>query len=401
MDSSKKSRPLRCVFYSHDTMGFGHIRRNMLLSQAVLKACPDAEVLLISGVREAGRFTLPPGADSLILPSYIKTPEGKYLPRSLGKKIKSLVKLRAQVIYAALNVFLPDIMVVDNVPRGAMRELDLSFPLLSSNNTHMVLGLRDIIDDPQSVKYQWDKQENNEAIENFYSSIWVYGDDKLYDMRKEYYLNSSIQRKITFTGYLDAACRTQTESPRDGILPPQQPYVLCVVGGGQDGFHLARTFACAVLPEGMQGILVTGSMMPEAQRLTLNQLIADHPEKRIVEFVAEPLKLLRHASSVVAMGGYNTVMEILTFGKAALIVPRVSPRQEQWIRAERLAQLGVMDCIHPDKLTVEFLNEWLAEPHNFVSPRDVLNFSGLEQVAESVQVMMKGRVICKESLSWQ
>ena len=38
---------------------------------------------------------------------------------------------------------------------------------------------------------------------------------------------------------------------------------------------------------------------------------------------------------VVAMGGYNTFCEILSFGKPALIVPRTAPRQEQYLRAER------------------------------------------------------------------
>ena len=159
----------RCIFYSHDTMGFGHIRRNMLLSQAVLQACPQAEILLISGVREAGRFTLPKGVDSLILPAWLKSPSGKYLPRSLGEKIKPLVMLRSQIIYAAINAFSPDIMVVDNVPRGAMRELDISLPLLARKKTHLVLGLRDILDDPAAVKKQWDKDNNISALREFYS----------------------------------------------------------------------------------------------------------------------------------------------------------------------------------------------------------------------------------------
>lgn len=391
MESSvNKKRVPRCVLYSHDTMGFGHIRRNILLSQAVLDALPDAEVLLISGVREAGRFTLRKGVDSVILPSYIKTPEGKYLPRSLGKKIKPLVRLREQIIYSTLNAFSPDVMIVDNVPRGAMRELDLSLPLLSRLGTHMVLGLRDIIDAPQAVKQQWDKQENSQAIRDFYSHIWIYGDKKLYDLRKEYHFDEQTNKKINFTGYLDAARRTQSDDT-DVLLSGNgdSRYVLCVVGGGQDGFHLAETFARASLPAGMQGILVTGSMMPEAQRLRLQQRVAGCAEKSIIGFVAEPLKLLRNAHAVVAMGGYNTVTEILTFNKTALIVPRVSPREEQWLRAERLARMGLLDCVHPDHLTVEYLSSWLAGSHRFADPRERLDFSGLNFVAKSVRSMVR------------
>ncbi|WP_199257218.1 glycosyltransferase family protein [Pantoea sp. BAV 3049] len=399
--SANKKRAPRCVLYSHDTMGFGHIRRNILLSQAVLDALPNAEVLLISGVREAGRFTLRKGVDSVILPSYIKTPEGKYQPRSLGKKIKSLVRLREQIIYSAINAFSPDVMIVDNVPRGAMRELDLSLPLLSRLGTHMVLGLRDIIDEPQAVKKQWDKQENSQAIRDFYSTIWIYGDKKLYDLRKEYHFDAQTNKKINFTGYLDSAQRTQSDD-NDGLLlgNGNLPYVLCVVGGGQDGFHLAETFARARLPEGVQGILVTGSMMPEAQRLRLQQLVVGSAEKSIVGFMAEPLKLLRNARAVVAMGGYNTVTEILTFHKTALIVPRVSPRLEQWLRAERLARMGLLDCVHPDHLTVDYLSNWLAGSHRFADPRERLDFSGLNFVAESVRGMLSSeRSLSREEAS--
>jgi len=396
MDSSRKTR---CVFYSHDTMGFGHIRRNMLLSQSITAACPEAEILLISGVREAGAFTLPPGADSLILPSWYKTAEGKYRPRALGKKIKPLVKLRAQIIYAAINAFSPDIMIVDNVPRGAMRELDLSLPLLAARKTHLVLGLRDILDEPEAVRQQWLKQDNSAAIGEFYSAIWVYGDKRLYDSGEEYGFDAVVKNKMRFTGYLDATRRLQTPHDNDAVAPVAQPYALCVVGGGQDGFRLAENFISARLPAGMSGMLVTGSMMPEAQRLQLKRLAAIFPEKRIVEFVAEPLKLLRNASRVVAMGGYNTLTEILTFHKTALIVPRVSPRQEQWIRASRLADMGLVDVLHPDSLTPQRLSDWLAQPRHFSDPREKLSFDGLEQVAASVREAV-GQARVRESISW-
>lgn len=141
----------RIAFYSHDTMGLGHIRRNMLLAQSVLQTCPNTEILLLSGVRESGAFKLPKGADTVTMPSYFKTSEGKYIPNSLGKDIDRLVEVRRQIIYSTLDLFEPDILVVDNVPRGAMNELDTILPVLASRVTHIVLGLRDIIDEPEAV----------------------------------------------------------------------------------------------------------------------------------------------------------------------------------------------------------------------------------------------------------
>ena len=48
------------------------------------------------------------------------------------------------------------------------------------------------------------------------------------------------------------------------------------------------------------------------------------------------------------MGGYNTFCEILSFDKPALIVPRTAPRLEQYIRAQRAAELGLVATLSED-----------------------------------------------------
>jgi predicted glycosyltransferase len=51
---------------------------------------------------------------------------------------------------------------------------------------------------------------------------------------------------------------------------------------------------------------------------------------------------MQKAEAVVAMGGYNTFCEILSFDKRALIVPRTRPRLEQHIRAVEAERLGLV-----------------------------------------------------------
>ena len=53
----------------------------------------------------------------------------------------------------------------------------------------------------------------------------------------------------------------------------------------------------------------------------------------VITFDAQIEHLMARAAGVVAMGGYNTFCEILSFDKRALIVPRTRPRLEQYIRA--------------------------------------------------------------------
>ena len=54
------------------------------------------------------------------------------------------------------------------------------------------------------------------------------------------------------------------------------------------------------------------------------------------------------AAGVVAMGGYNTFCEILSFDKPSLLVPRTVPRMEQYIRAERASSLGLVRMMADD-----------------------------------------------------
>ena len=139
----------RIALYSHDTMGLGHIRRNTLIAQTLIQPPLSAQVLLVSGIRESGAFALPPGIDSITLPAYRKRPDGNYTARALDMPLEQLVALRSQTILAALTAFAPQLLIVDNVPRGALSELDTVLPTMRARGTHIVLGLRDIIDTPE------------------------------------------------------------------------------------------------------------------------------------------------------------------------------------------------------------------------------------------------------------
>jgi predicted glycosyltransferase len=133
-----------------------------------------------------------------------------------------------------------------------------------------------------------------------------------------------------------------------------------MLGGGQDGDALADAFIHAGLPRGVQATLLAGPYMPSHHYQQLVRLAALRPRLQILRFTPDPLALLQQADLVISMGGYNSVCEILAHRKRALIVPRIKPRQEQWIRAQRLEALGLVDVLHPDKLSSDQLHHWMA-----------------------------------------
>jgi UDP-N-acetylglucosamine transferase subunit ALG13 len=75
------------------------------------------------------------------------------------------------------------------------------------------------------------------------------------------------------------------------------------------------------------------------------------PKLQVIEFTDQMMNYMQAADVVVSMAGYNTICEILSLGKRAVIVPRVEPVQEQKIRAERMVGLGLFKMIYPRDLT--------------------------------------------------
>jgi len=385
----------RVALYSHDTMGLGHMRRNLLLAQALKRSPLRAIVLMIAGAREATILMSAAGVDCVALPSLRKDADGHYHPRHLEIPLQQLLALRGKTTRAALEAFDPDVLIVDNVPRGAVRELD---PVLESlrakRRTRLVLGLRDVLDDPITLQSQWAHAQNQDAVRLYYDAIWVYGDPVVYDTVREYAFAPDVAAKVRYTGYLDQRARLSVAGfkGKDAVAAlglPLGRLALCLVGGGQDGTELAEAFVEAELPPDTNGVVVTGPCMPAQVQRRLCRGAARRPGRRVVRFMREPTRLLRHADYVIAMGGYNTVCEILSFGKPALIVPRVKPRCEQLIRAERLRALGLVEVLHPADLSPAALSAWLARGPAPVPPaRGRIDLNGLDRIPRLLRELL-------------
>ncbi len=389
------TRRRRIALYSHDTMGLGHARRNMLIANALASASTPADILLVSGANETNAFAMPPAVDVLSLPSLRKGDDGHYHSRRLDMSLGDMTSLRAETIRAALLAFAPDVLIVDNVPRGAARELDPALAALrAAGGTRIVLGMRDILDEPAVVAREWERADNLQALREHYDAIWVYGDPLVFDTARAYSFPFDVAAKLSYTGYLDGRQRPSfSESESDAAvealrLPPGR-LALCLVGGGQDGQSVATAFVQARLPEDMNAVVVTGPYMPDDVQQQLHAEAATHLRLRVLDFLPEPTLLLSRAERVIAMGGYNTVGELLAFEKPALIVPRVKPRREQWIRAQRLRQLGLVDVLHPDAVTPAAMSAWLASDRpSRTRARDLLDLKGLDRLPVLVQELL-------------
>jgi len=392
-----RTRRRRVALYSHDTMGLGHTRRNILIAAALVADDPETDVLLLTGAPEATGLPLPPSTDVVTLPALRKHEDGHYSPRALSCCLEDLLRIRSAMIEGALWGFEPDLVIVDKVARGVEGELDAVLTALRDRgSTRMVLGLRDVLDAPSVAREEWKHSHTTEALREFYDAIWVYGDADIFDPILEYHLPEEVAGMLTYTGYLAGprpACLRLRHQVTPRPTPPRQPYVLCLVGGGQDGHALAGAFAEARLPRGHHGVVLVGSQMPAPQQEALMRQARRRDDLTVHDFVPGADDFIRQASAAVSMGGYNSVCELLAAGTPALLVPRVAPRAEQAVRADRLARAGWVDTIHPTEATPDRLARWLLEALRSPSrPRRDLDRGGLDRVPRLAEELLGNRV---------
>lgn len=373
----------RIALYSHDTMGLGHLRRNILIASVLAEAPINANVLVISGAKEACHFAMQAGVDCVTLPALRKDPNGNYAGKHFRLSCQQMTRLRSTVIASALDAFSPHAFIVDKVPRGVGNELDETLALLrDKGSTRCILGLREILDDPAVVMKQWAQCSGEQTVRDFYDEVWIYGDPAIYDAVRQYAFGNTTANRSFFTGYLDQRRRLPASAVPSNR---EQSVAVCVVGGGQDGTKLAAAFASAPMPSGWQGILITGPFMPEADRAWLRQTVAEKSDCFLIENLVEADQYIAGANRVVSMAGYNTVTSILSFGKPALVVPRVEPRREQWIRASKLADHGLLTMLDPEALSPAAITSWIRDPQVNTASIHSVDLTGLDRIVDRVR----------------
>ena len=346
------------LLYSYDALGLGHARRMTGIARAVLPSRPDLSALLVTCSPQIDALPVPVGLDYVKLPSARKLSTSQYVARTMRLEPDRLRDLRATILEEVARSFQPDFFLCDKSPSGLMGELAPTLDRLRADSpaTRMVLGWRDILDAPELMRSEWRKTGVLTHIDRWYDEVWVYGDPTLFDVREEYDLPRHIADRVRYIGYLSphlapeavADARAELE-----VLAPGEagsgPIALVTVGGGEDGESVLARWIQAVragrLPKNMRSVLVTGPMMPEDAQTRIAEAA---PSSCVVTRYIGGLEVYTAAADlVVCMAGYNTACEVLGARTPTVMVPRASQRDEQRLRASRLAERGLVDMIEP------------------------------------------------------
>jgi len=389
----------RVLIYSYDVFGLGHLRRSLKIAEHLAETLREVSVLIVTGNNELHTVRTDGPIDFVKLPCFHREGKDAYVPKFLGTSVRDLSRIRSQLLHATFKSFQPDLVLVDHAPTGVRGELVKSIRWLkrARPEARLVLCLRDILDDPKIVRKAWQRGRLHDVIENYYDSIWIFGSPDVYDVVAEYGFSVSLARKVNYCGYLmpSTQVRRTREAVRDELRVGSGRFVLVTGGGGGDAYKLMRTYLKSLkglrreFQNGseLHSLLILGPEMPLHDRRRLQaRAKAMRGATRLLDFSAELHNYMNAADLVISMGGYNSLCEILTLQKRAIIVPRVQPVREQWIRAERLQTLGLVDVLHPADLspatlTAKILDALHPNGVALAAAADVLDMQGLRSVA--------------------
>src|SRR5919199_1451513 len=407
---------LRIALYSQDSLGLGHLRRSTLIGRRLLEAAPDSAVLLVADSPVAPFFALPHGMDCVKLPSILKVDAGQWRPTSLPISTADLHHLRSELLYRTLVEYQPDLVLVDHMPGGVKGELRPALDALRQEQPacRIVLGLRDVLDAPHVTRRVWQDEGAYEALGQYYDAVLIYGNRELFDTAATYQIPAP-PGGIHYCGYVvnggplrpPASVREGLPSLGDPTSAPAarvpgargERLVFVSAGGGGDGHRLMQTYLRALRHLGSRvdfaTLMAIGVNAPPAVRQELHREAEGLPVQ-IVAHVDDSVSVMAAADLVVCMAGYNTLAEVLTLGRKALVVPRAGPSAEQQMRCHLLAQRNLIDVLYPGQLTPQTLAERLLldlERNDYPSHDKAVGTHGGHVAAYLFQSLAGGRAV--------
>lgn len=378
----------RILFYSHDTIGLGHLERTLTVAEELARRRPSLAMLVATGLPVLSPRPAPDQIDLLRLPTsthralYTGLPGGNVSPPPglLGLASDSGVwHVRAEIVRAAALAFQPDLFLADHQPFGVHNELIPTLTLLREQpRARTAVVLDDVVDDAPSAARLWSGL-TADLLRAAYDLVLIRGDRAVFDAAAAYGMPADLAERLGYTGYVarppdpavTAVWRTRTGSP----------LILVTPGGGEDGERLLQTYLAALklAPLEVASLLVTGPRMPEADQARVREAATGLPRVIVETEIARLVDAIAAADLVVMMGGYSTPAEAMALGKRAIAIPRVKPWPEQRVRMERLAAAGAVTMVHPDEATPERLRAEIERALAAEPPRHTVDCRGLDR----------------------
>ncbi|MGH7318104.1 MAG: glycosyltransferase family protein [Candidatus Rokuibacteriota bacterium] len=349
------------LFHSQHLLGIGHARRAASLTRALAEA--GENVLFVSGglpvpgleLGGAEAVSLSPltagdeAASTLIRPDG-RPPDAAYLDARRAQLLELLATRDPAVVLLELFPFGRHALAFELGP--------LLLALVDDRRRRgrraprVAVSLRDILVSKRNQP--WYELSVLAVVRQCIDRVLVHGSPDVIPLSRTFGLAEGLGETVVYTGYLTTP---PTQSPE---TPPHGEVVVSAGGGRAAGPFFRTVLAARSLSPVAAALpwrLLTGPYLPDAVRDELIALtrdlpsVAGRPAVVVESFRNDFAALLRGATLSVSQAGYNTVLDLVSTGVRAVVVPFDGSGDEQPLRARLLAERGLLSVVHADELT--------------------------------------------------
>ena len=392
----------KILFYCQYLAGMGHLIRSTEIIRSLVQ---DFEVCLINGGQLVRGFDFPPEARVIHLPAVWE--DGNEL-----KAVDSLMTIdevkesRKQKILAVLAKFQPDCIVTECFPFSKHKLKFELVPMLkqaksSQRDIAIVCSLRDLImTQPMSEEARTRRQQKVcKLINRYYDLVLFHGDAKLLRLEDSFPSVAQLNCPVYYTGYVAPAPQDSLANLAHTLediisLNQSEPTIVASVGGGRHGYPLLKAILAAnpiiqaALP--LKIYCFAGPFMEQSEFQQLQQVAANQDNVILRRFTPRLTEYMQQADLSVSLGGYNTIMNILTTKVRSLVLPSLNEHQsdEQSIRAKKLAELGIINLLHREDLEPSSLAQKIISGLARKPAQHSFDLEGAKAVSSVLQVLL-------------
>jgi predicted glycosyltransferase len=397
------------LFYCQHLLGVGHVRRGAVLARAL--ATSGERVLFVVGGLPVPGLDLG-GVEEVVLPPLTAANDAASelaLPDGGTPNPSYLAKRRTQLL-ALLRKYDPALVLLELFPFGRHAFSFELVPLLLAladdrrrrglAASRVVVSLRDVL--VSKKNRPWNEATVLAVVLQWIDWILVHGSPEIIPLARTFRLADRLLNKVVYTGYLASSAA----SPNGAVLSGE---VVVSGGGGRVAGNLFRTAlearplcpGAATLP----WRILTGPYLPEELWAELERQtaglspVAGRPAVILERFRDDFPSLLRGAALSISQAGYNTVLDVISTGVRAVVVPYEGSGDEQPLRARVLAERGFFKVVPEGELSpprlAAVMQEALAASRSPGPAR--LNLDGAEQSAKFLTELMNEVIAARQA----
>lgn len=390
----------RIMIYCQHLAGMGHLVR---CKEIISRLVEEFEVCFVSGGQAVPEFQLPAKAEIVYLPALWQK-GADLLPVDRSLSLETVKAQRVGRLLAVFDRFQPDCLITECFPFSKMSMKYELNPLLkrakaSARPVKILCSLRDLI---MTQPLSAGARERREAkicrlINRFYDAVLFHSDAGFQRLEDCFPRVGDLNCEIFYTGYVAQSPPAEKSPTPDDIagLSSSSPSIVASAGGGRHGYSLLSALIAAspqlheTLPH--QIYAFAGPFMPAQDFARLQQAAAGRPNVTLRRYTSLLLDYLKKADLSVSLGGYNTTMNLLRIGVRSLIFPspNLSQTDEQRIRAEKLARLGVTGLLTPEDLTPDRLAQAIETSLKQSFSAHHIDLEGADNTARYVQKLLR------------